>query len=207
MVMVGGSGLYIDAVCKGIDILPDPEPELRQSLKTKLETEGISALQQELKLRDPLYYSQVDLHNPSRLIRALEVCITTGQAYSALRLKKTVQRPFKIVKLGLELPKEILMQRIKLRTASMFEEGLEEEARALLPYRNLNALNTVGYKELFQYFDGHYSKAEATKKIITNTWRYAKRQYTWFRKDPSIQWFRSDEAHLADVLIAHLNRA
>lgn len=206
MLMVGGSGLYIDAVCKGIDALPDPDPELRKSLKERHCNDGIESLQAELKQLDPEYYNIVDLQNPTRLMRALEVCITTGQTFTSLRGQKKIQRHFNILKIGLELPKEILMEKIRLRTQAMIQLGLESEARALLPFRHLNALKTVGYKEMFQYFDGLYSMDEAIEKIITNTWRYAKRQYTWFRKDPLVNWLRPDDPEFESKVMQVINK-
>lgn len=194
LLLVGGSGLYIDAVCNGIDVLPDPDPNLRLSLKALMAAEGITALQEKLLMLDPEYYKVVDLKNPTRLIRALEVCITSGQTYTSLRIRKQNPRPFRIIKIGLDLPKAELMERIRQRTLAMLECGLEEECRSLLPYRQLNALNTVGYKEMFSYLDGAITLEEATEKIIVNTWRYAKRQLTWFRRDPEIKWFSKSPA-------------
>lgn len=192
--MAGGSGLYIDAVCRGIDVLPDPDPGLREELKNRLKREGLVSLQEELQRLDPDYYRQVDLKNPARLIRALEVCRTSGRPYSSLRRQQFAGRSFAIQKIGLHLPKEVLMERIRQRTKSMLDAGLEAEARSLLPFRHLNALNTVGYKEMFGYFDGQWTLDEAIEKIITNTWRYAKRQMTWFRRDPEIRWYSPQQA-------------
>jgi tRNA dimethylallyltransferase len=187
VVMAGGSGLYIDAVRKGIDLLPDPDPELRKSLQDQQREEGLGPLLAQLKLLDPLYYRQVDQRNPVRVIRALEVCLTTGRPYSAMRNGSSNPRPFRCITICLELPRDMLMQRIIRRTKQMMADGLEEEARALLPWRDLNSLNTVGYKEMFLYFDGTFGRDEAIEKIITNTWRYAKRQLTWFRRDREIE--------------------
>ena len=188
-VMVGGSGLYIDAVCNGIDDLPDPDPVLRDSLKKLLEEQGIEALQQKLKALDPDYFKNVDLNNSKRLMRAIEVCVQTGKPYSKQRLNKGKERPFNILKIGLDVPREILNQRINQRTDEMMKSGWIEEAKAVFPIRHLNALNTVGYKELFSYFDDERTLEEAIEKIKTSTRRYAKRQMTWFRKDKSIHWF------------------
>ena len=188
-VMVGGSGLYIDAVCNGIDDLPDPDPVLRDSLKKLLEEQGIEALQEKLKALDPDYFKNVDLNNSKRLMRAIEVCVQTGKPYSKQRLNKGKERPFNILKIGLDVPREILNQRINQRTDEMMKSGWIEEAKAVFPIRHLNALNTVGYKELFKYFDGDWTLDQATEKIKTSTRRYAKRQMTWFRKDKSIHWF------------------
>ena len=197
VIMTGGSGLYIRSIIQGIDDLPDPDPALRKQLKKEFEEVGISALQQKLNLLDPEYYEEVDLSNPKRLLRAIEVTVTTGIPYSSLRIKQSRKRPFRIIQVGLSTNREDLYDRINERVDEMFEMGLEKEARNLYPFRNLNALNTVGYKELFAYFDGIYSMEKAIEKIKTNTRRYAKRQLTWFRKDPSITWFEPDK--LADI--------
>ena len=188
-IMTGGSGLYIDAVCHGIDDLPDPDPMLRNSLDKLFKAQGIEALQQKLKELDPDYFRTVDLKNSKRLMRAIEVCLQTGKPYSQQRLKKGKERSFNIIKIGLDAPRETLNQRINLRTDEMINAGWLDEAEAVFPLRNLNALNTVGYKELFSYFDGERTLEEALVKIKTNTRRYAKRQMTWFRKDKSIHWF------------------
>ncbi len=188
-VMTGGSGLYIDAVCQGIDELPDPDIGLRNSLEKLFKEQGIEVLQQKLKELDPVYFQSVDLKNSKRLMRAIEVCLQTGKPYSQQRLNKGKERPFNIIKVGLDMPREILNQRINLRTDEMINAGWLDEAKAVFPLRDLNALNTVGYKELFSYFDGERTLEEALVKIKTNTRRYAKRQMTWFRKDKSIQWF------------------
>lgn len=198
MIMVGGSGLYINAVCNGIDELPDPDPLLRTKLNDLFQKKGLPALQKLLAELDPEYYQQVDKNNPKRLLRAIEVCKQTGKKYSALRQNKTVKRPFHILKIGLELPRPILNQRIHLRTEQMMTAGWLDEAGTVYPFRHLNALNTVGYKELFAHFDGKLTLEEAVEKIKTNTRRYAKRQMTWFKKDPSIHWFHPEAA--ADIL-------
>ncbi len=187
-VLVGGSGLYIDAVCKGIDELPDPDPELRESIKNLFNEEGIEALRFKLKLLDPEYYNQVDLANPKRLMRAIEVCLTTNQTFTSLRLSNPKTRDFNIVKIGLFTDRELMYDRINQRTDKMIKDGLIEEAYNLIPYKNYNALNTVGYKELFNYFDKKTTLEEAIDKIKVNTRRYAKRQLTWFRKDAKINW-------------------
>jgi tRNA dimethylallyltransferase len=192
-VMAGGSGLYIDAVCDGIDELPDPDPALRSGLESLLNGQGIEALQQKLKALDPDYFEEVDIHNSKRLMRAIEVCLQTGKPYSQQRLNKGKERPFNILKIGLEVPREILNQRINQRTDQMLAEGWLKEAESLLPLRKLNALNTVGYKELFSYFDGERTLEQAIEKIKTSTRRYAKRQMTWFRKDEDIHWFAPSE--------------
>ncbi|TSA30617.1 MAG: tRNA (adenosine(37)-N6)-dimethylallyltransferase MiaA [Bacteroidetes bacterium] len=193
LIMAGGSGLYIHAVAHGIDELPDPDPALRQKLKEDLEVQGIEALQQQLKKLDPGYFGEVDRNNPKRLLRALEICLSTGRSYSSLRTGKPVPRPFRIVKIGLQTDRQSLYTRINQRVDRMMEQGLLDEVRSLLPFKELNALNTVGYKELFAFIDGYWSLEEAVEKIKTNTRRYAKRQLTWLRKDPDIRWFEIDQ--------------
>ena len=193
MVMAGGSGMYIDAVCSGIDDLPDPDVKIRNELNQTLEKIGITALQQQLKVLDPVYYKEVDLQNPKRLMRAIEVCLQTGKRYSDLRKNKAAKRDFNIVKIGLDLPREELYQRINRRTEVMIKSGWIEEAKNVFPYKNLNALNTVGYKELFRYFEGTWTLETAIEKIKTNTRRYAKRQLTWFKRDKTIKWFAPDD--------------
>lgn len=202
MIMVGGSGLYIDAVCKGIDDLPNPDPALRKKLTHLFESQGISALQELLKQLDPEYYGQVDVNNPKRLLRALEVCKQTGKKYSDLRLNQPAERDFRIVKIGLELPREQLVKQIHHRTDEMMNHGLLEEAKAMLPHRNQNALNTVGFKELFEYFDNKCTLEYAIEKIKTNTRRYAKRQMTWFKKDQEIHWFTPAEVDEIETFMA-----
>lgn len=193
IIMTGGSGLYIHAVCHGIDVLPDPEPQLRTELKELLAEKGIQALQEKLLNLDPIYHGTVDLNNASRLIRALEVCISTGLPYSSLRSQKPRLRPFKVLKIGLELPREELNKRINERVDLMLASGWLDEARDLYKFRDCNALNTLGYKEIFDHFAEKMRYSEAVEKIKTNTRRYAKRQMTWFRKDKEIHWFRPDD--------------
>lgn len=187
--LVGGSGLYIDAVCNGIDNFPDPKPELRSFLKGIHQDEGIEKLQEMLLHLDPEYYATVDNKNPNRLLRALEVCNTTGKKFSELRLKSTKNRDFEIIKIGLNLPRPELFSRIGLRVDQMIEKGLVDEVKSLLQYRHLNALNTVGYKEIFDFLDLKISLAQATENIKTNTRRYAKRQLTWFNRTEAYKWF------------------
>ena len=193
MLMAGGSGLYIDAICKGMDNLPDPDPELRERLQQQFEKQGIVVLQQQLKKLDSAYYMQMDRQNPKRLMRAIEVCLQTGRRYSELRLNRPAERDFRILKIGLELPREELFRRINDRTEGMLAAGWVEEARKVLPWRHKNALNTVGYKELFAYFDGKMTWENTVEKIKTNTRRYAKRQLTWFKRDTEIHWFPADD--------------
>lgn len=196
VVMAGGSGLYINAVCHGIDELPEPDENLRANLSQLFISEGIGMLQKKLLELDPAYYQQVDLSNPNRLIRALEVCITTGMPYSSLRKNKPVERSFRTVKIGLTLPKEELNRRINTRVDEMINNGLVEESKAMYPFRKLNAMNTVGYRELFDYFDGRSTLEAAIERIKLNTRRYAKRQLTWFKNDKEITWFHPDNVSL-----------
>jgi len=200
-VLVGGSGLYIDAVCKGIDELPDPEASLREEIKHLFQQEGIDALRSQLRILDPVYYNIVDLANPKRLMRAIEVCLTSGKTYSSLRINHQTQRPFHIIKIGLTREREVLYNTINLRVDIMMEMGLLDEVKKLLPFKDLNALNTVGYKELFAYLDDEYSLTSAIEKIKVNSRRYAKRQMTWFRRNEEIRWFDANkEMEIIDFL-------
>ena len=192
VVMCGGSGLYLDAVCYGIDEQPGNDPQIRKMLTNRYKEEGIGFLQEELRLRDPEYYRIVDLSNPQRLIRALEVCVATGKPFSSFLTREKKQRNFRIVKIGLDIPRNELIDRINLRVEQMMEKGLEREARMNIPNRTMNALNTVGYKEMFQYFDGQCTLEEAVGRIKINTRRYAKRQMTWFRRDNEIIWIKPE---------------
>jgi len=193
VVMTGGSGLYLDAVCKGIDELPDADPATRAGLQEALAAEGIAALQQRLKVLDPDYYGRVDLKNPNRLMRALEVCMVTGKPYSSFRKNKPRRRDFRMLTIGLLRERDELGRLIDDRVDRMMAAGLLEEVTGLLPFRRLNALNTVGYRELFACLDGECTLEEAVRLIKANTRRYAKRQMTWFRKDPSIRWYHPDD--------------
>lgn len=188
VIMTGGSGLYLDAVCYGIDELPDPDPAIREEVITLYENEGLTALQTKLQLLDPEYYESVDIANHKRLIRAIEVCLQTGKPYSSFRSMSQKVRDFDIVKYCLSRPRDILFSRINQRVDLMMEQGFLEEATQLYPHRHLNALNTVGYKELFQYLDGVLSLEEAVNDIKTHTRRYAKRQLSWFKRDASYQY-------------------
>ena len=190
---VGGSGLYIRALCEGMDDLPPTDPALRSELNERLQREGLPALAEQLRRLDPYYYEQVDRSNPARVLRAVEVCLQTGHPFSALRTGRKSERNFQIVKIGITLPRELLYERIDRRVDAMMAAGLETEARALYPHRALNALQTVGYRELFDWFDGHISRDEAVERIKRNSRRYAKRQLTWFRRDPAIHWFAPDQ--------------
>lgn len=189
VVAVGGSGLYIKALCEGMDDLPDAEPALREELLRRLETEGLESLVEQLRELDEVYYNEVDRCNPQRVLRAVEVCLATGQPYSSLRKGGAKKRNFEIVKVGIDYPREELYDRINRRVDMMMEAGLEAEARAMLPHRHLNALQTVGFSEMFDYFDGAITRNEAVELIKRNSRRYAKRQMTWFRRDKEIQWF------------------
>jgi tRNA dimethylallyltransferase len=193
VVMTGGSGLYIDAVCKGIDDFPDPDPELRAHLKGILQDEGIGRLRQLLAEADPEYLETVDVNNPNRLLRALEVCYTTGRTFTEQRSQSEKPRDFKIIRIGLNLPRPELFSRIEQRADLMIQAGLIDEVKSLLPFRHLNALNTVGYKEVFGYLDGNLSLTQALDNIKTNTRRYAKRQLTWFNRTPEYTWFSPDD--------------
>lgn len=192
VIMTGGSGLYVNALCNGIDALPDPTPQLREMLKKRLAEEGLASLQEELRRLDPVFYEIIDLQNPARLRRALEVCLTTGRPYSSLRTNAKKPRPFRIERYALNRSKEELHKRIHLRVDRMMEQGLLEEVRQLYPQRALNALQTVGYRELFDYFDGKIPLEQAIEDIKTHTRRYAKRQLTWLRKQEDLVWLNAD---------------
>ena len=191
--MAGGSMMYIDAVCDGIDDIPTIDDETRAMMKQRLATEGLEALVEELRRLDPEYYEIVDRQNPRRVVHALEICQMTGKTYTSFRKREKRQRPFDIIKIGLNRPREELYERINRRVDQMMESGLLEEARSLYPKRHLNALNTVGYKELFDYMDGRWTLEEAVERIKGNTRRYARKQLTWYKKDPLIRWFHPDE--------------
>ena len=193
VVLSGGSMLYIDAVCRGIDDIPTVQPETRLHLRQRLEAEGLEALLAELRLLDPVYYAECDRRNTQRVVHALEICYQTGRPFSAFRTGQVAQRPFRIEKIGLWRERPVLFDRINRRVDAMVEAGLIEEARSVLPFRHLNALNTVGYKELFQYFDGQWTLDFALEKIRRNTRVYAKKQLTWFKKDPDVRWVNLDE--------------
>jgi tRNA dimethylallyltransferase len=191
--MAGGSMMYIDAVCDGIDDIPTIDDQTRTTMKQRLADEGLETLCEELRQRDPEYYEIVDRQNPRRVVHALEICLMTGKTYTSFRKRERRQRPFSIVKIGLNRPREELYDRINRRVDQMMADGLLEEAKALYPKRHLNALNTVGYKELFDYIDGRWPLEEAVERIKGNTRRYARKQLTWFKKDESIRWFHPDE--------------
>ncbi len=192
-IMTGGSMLYIDAVCKGIDDIPNIPEDIRNMMHQRYEEEGLENLCRELKLRDPEYYHIVDLKNHKRVIHALEICYTTGATYTSLRTRPMKERPFQILKIGLRREREELYSRINDRVDKMMEKGLLEEARQLYPYRSHNSLNTVGYKELFNYLDGTWTLPFAIEKIKQNSRIYSRKQMTWFKRDASIHWFHPDE--------------
>ena len=193
VVAVGGSGLYVRALCEGMDDLPQADEPLRRELVHRLAEEGLGALAEELRELDPEYCRTADLNNPARVMRALEVCLQTHMPYSRQRTGERRPRPFEIVKIGIDLPRDVLYDRINRRVDRMLADGLEAEARALYPYRELNALKTVGYREFFDYFDGRIGYDEAVELIKRNSRRYAKRQLTWFRRDSEIRWFAPDD--------------
>jgi tRNA dimethylallyltransferase len=188
-ILAGGSMMYIDAVCNGIDELPTVDTELRNQLLQKFNDEGIDSIRRLLKQLDPEFYAQVDLKNHKRVLHAVEICLMAGKPYSSLRTKTKTERPFKIIKIGLDMERDALYQRINDRVDKMFKDGLIDEAQQVFHLRQLNSLNTVGYKELFQYFEGNITMAEAHSLIQQNSRRYAKRQLSWFRRDSEMTWF------------------
>ena len=191
--MAGGSMMYIDAVCNGIDDIPTVDDNTREALKARLSSEGLEILVQELKELDPEYYEIVDKQNPRRVVHGLEICLMTGKTYTSFRKREKKQRPFRIVKIGLNREREELYNRINQRVDQMMAEGLLEEAKSLYPMRQMNALNTVGYKEMFAYLDGTWTLEEAVERIKGNTRRYARKQLTWYKKDEQIKWFHPDD--------------
>jgi len=189
VVLSGGSMMYVDAVCYGIDDIPTVDPTTRAVMKARLQSEGLPALVEELKRLDPVHYAEVDRNNPRRVVHALEICHMTGKPYSSFRTHTQKQRSFRIVKIGLNRPREELYTRINERVLRMVDEGLIEEARSVYPLRGLNSLNTVGYKEIFAYFDGAIPLEEAVRQIQSNTRQYMRKQLTWFKKQIDIEWF------------------
>ena len=193
VIMAGGSGLYIKAVCEGLDHFPKVDDKFRTELRQLVEEKGIEVLQEELKELDPVYYNEVDLQNPQRVIRALEICRGTGKAYSSFRTSTDAERPFKTTKIAIKWEREQLYDRINRRVDLMLEAGLEQEAKSLFPFKHLNSLQTVGYKEWFDYFDNKTDREEAIRLIKRNTRRYAKRQMTWLRRESDIHYFEAND--------------
>lgn len=193
--MTGGSMMYIDAVCDGIDDIPTIDEHTRDTMKRRLAEEGLEALCEELRRLDPEYYEIVDRQNPRRVVHALEICMMTGKTYTSFRKREKRERPFQIIKIGLNRPREELYERINHRVDQMMADGLLDEVRSLYQKKELNALNTVGYKELFDYIDGRWSLEEAVERIKGNTRRYARKQLTWYKKDPQICWFNVNEGN------------
>lgn len=199
----GGSMMYIDAVCNGIDDIPTVDDETRETLKKRLLMEGLESLCEELRQRDPEYYEIVDKQNPRRVVHALEICVMTGKPYSSFRTQEKKVRPFRIIKVGLTRPREELYKRINRRVDKMMKDGLLEEAKEMYPKREVNALNTVGYKELFEYLKGKFTLHEAVERIKGNTRRYARKQLTWYKKDEQIRWFHPDDK---DEIISYIEQ-
>lgn len=191
--LTGGSMMYIDAVCNGIDDIPTVDDVTRETLKRRLADEGLEALVEELRQLDPEYYEIVDKQNPRRVVHGLEICLMTGKTYTSFRKREIKQRPFRIVKIGLNRDREELYNRINQRVDQMMTDGLLDEAKRLYPMRHMNALNTVGYKEMFAYLDGTWTLDEAVERIKGNTRRYARKQLTWYKKDEQIRWFHPNE--------------
>ncbi|RGM48973.1 MULTISPECIES: tRNA (adenosine(37)-N6)-dimethylallyltransferase MiaA [Bacteroides] len=193
VLLTGGSMMYVDAICKGIDDIPTVDTETRQLMLYKYETEGLERLCSELKLLDPEYYKIVDLKNPKRVVHALEICYMTGKTYTSFRTQQKKERSFRIIKIGLTRDREELYQRINRRVEQMITDGLVEEARRVYPYRTLNSLNTVGYKEIFKYLDGEWTLPFAIEKIQQNSRIYSRKQMTWFKRDQDIHWFHPEQ--------------
>lgn len=193
VLMSGGSMMYIDSVCNGIDDIPTIDDKTRQTMKRRLQKEGLESLCEELRRLDPEYYEIVDRQNPKRVVHALEICTMTGKTYTSFRKREKKSRPFRIIKIGLNRDRAELYDRINARVDEMMALGFLKEAEGLFPQRNLNALNTVGYKELFEYFEGRWSLEEAVERIKGNTRRYARKQLTWYKKDDQIRWFHPDQ--------------
>lgn len=207
VLMTGGSMMYIDAVCKGIDDIPTVTPEIRKAVYDQYETEGLAPLLEELRLADPEHYAFVDHCNYKRVLHAVEICRLTGKPYSSFRTNSRKERPFRIIKIGLKRDREELCERINARVNQMMADGLLEEARKVYPFRHLNSLNTVGYKELFMYLSGEWSLDFAVEKIKRNSRVYARKQMTWFKRDPEIEWFHPDEEDKIIESILSRNRS
>lgn len=193
VVLTGGSMMYVDAICKGIDDIPTVDKETRELMIQRYEEEGLEKLCSELKLLDPEYYQIVDLKNPKRVIHALEICYMTGKTYTSFRTREIKKRPFRIIRIGLTREREELYNRINRRVDEMMEKGLLEEARSVAEYKHLNSLNTVGYKEIFKYIDGEWPLDFAIEKIKQNSRIYSRKQMTWFKRDPEISWFHPEK--------------
>ena len=202
VVLTGGSMMYVDAICKGIDDIPTVDKETRELMMRRYEEEGLEQLCAQLKLLDPEYYQIVDLKNPKRVIHALEICYMTGKTYTSFRTRSIKERPFRIIKIGLTREREELYERINLRVDEMMKEGLLEEAKSVYPYKHLNSLNTVGYKEIFQYLDGEWTLDFAIEKIKQNSRIYSRKQMTWFKRDTDITWFHPDQK---EQIMNHIN--
>lgn len=192
-IMVGGTGMYIKAFCEGLDAMPEIDPSIRETIIQQYNLQGLAWLQNEVKEKDPVFWQQAEQQNPQRLMRALEVITSTGISITLLRKQEKKTRHFQVKKIGINLPKQQLHENINSRVDEMIREGLVEEVRSLLPYKNMNALQTVGYKEVFDYLEGNCSLAEAIEKIKSNTRQYAKRQLTWFKKDKEVEWVEKYE--------------
>lgn len=192
VIMSGGSMMYVDAVCKGIDDIPSVDDNIRKTLQERFDKEGLSGISKELALLDPDYYAIVDKNNHKRIIHALEICLSTGKPYSSFRKNTIKERPFRIIKIGLNMDRQRLYERIDLRVEQMIHDGLIQEALNVYEYKNLNALNTVGYKETFEYLDGLCTLDNAIFRIKSNTHKYCRKQLTWFKRDPNIHWFSPD---------------
>lgn len=203
--LTGGSMMYIDAVCNGIDDIPTIDDATRQMMKARLETEGLPALVEELRRLDPEHYQIVDKNNPRRVVHALEICYMTGKTYTSFRTNSKKERPFRVLKIGLNRDRGELYERINQRVLDMMDAGLEDEARRCYPLKGLNSLNTVGYREMFDYFDGLTDRVEAIRRIQSNSRRYMRKQLTWFKKDPEIVWFHPDNVkEIINYIDTHL---
>ena len=202
VVLTGGSMMYVDAICKGIDDIPTVDAETRELILQRYEKEGLEQLCAELKIIDPAYYQIVDLKNPKRVIHALEICYMTGKTYTSFRTRNTKERPFRIIKIGLNHNREELYDRINRRVDKMMKEGLLTEAKSVFEYKNQNSLNTVGYKEMFMYLDGEWTLDFAIEKIKQNSRIYSRKQMTWFKRDADITWFHPDQK---EEIINHIN--
>lgn len=203
VLLTGGSMMYVDAVCKGIDDIPTVDKETRELMMKRYEEEGLERLCAELKLLDPEYYAIVDLKNPKRVVHALEICYMTGKTYTSFRTQSKKERPFNIIKVGLRRDREELYDRINRRVDMMMEEGLLEEARSVYAYKHLNSLNTVGYKEMFKFLDGEWKLPFAVEKIKQNSRIYSRKQMTWFKRDEEIEWFHPDQK---DEILLYLDQ-